>query len=102
MRLIFLLIPIILLMGCTKEIVYVDRVIYMYPDDAHLLDNGKVSLIAPEAYDALSVDDKLDYTNGLIVEYQSNYSMCLADKRAIKKWMMESKANHEESSTGQK
>lgn len=102
MRLLFLLLVPILLIGCTKDIQYIDRVVYVYPEDAHLRSNGTVALMPPEQYRAMDIDRKLEYSNSLVGEYSNLYGLCMADKRAIQTWATTHKQRHLESSTGQK
>lgn len=102
MRLLFLLLMPILLIGCSKDIVYVDRVVYVYPEEAQLRSNGTVTLIPPEQYRAMDIDRKLEYSSSLTAEYSNLYGSCLADKKAILTWTTTHKQQHPASTSGQK
>ncbi len=102
MRLLFLFLLSLSLVGCAKEIVYSERIVYVYPSESQLLDNGQVNPMPPEQFNAMDVDSKLEYSSNLTGQYSTLYEMCRADKRAIRTWVTEKKQQHQESSTGRK
>lgn len=104
MRTIFLLLAVMMLTGCvTTKTVYVDRVVYLYPEDKHLVDNRQAQLMPIEEFKQLSIDDQLSYVAAKYNEQTGNLRACLLDKRAIRKWKQEtSAAKNRESSPGSK
>ena len=96
-----LLLPLVLA-GCAKEVVYSERIVYVYPSESYLLENGKVTPLTPEQFKQLDIDNKLEYTSSLAGQYRALYGLCIADKKAIRTWVTEHKQNHQESSTGRK
>lgn len=99
---IFLLLSLMMLVGCSEKIVYKEKIVYRYPDSDKLEHNGVVEMISVETYMGLNPDEKLKYLHNLIIEYRTKYNMCTADKWAIEQWMEQSKSRLQESTSGQK